>query len=84
MFSSDLLKSYGATKIIGTGTALSRNTHLQRQVAQQYSVPFEMCSQHGDASYGAAIAARLSWTTVESEERNKRWIYFDFYVTNFF
>ena len=57
MMPNSTLLQYGVTQLVGTGSALHRNSPLQEQVAKRYeSIPFKTV-QEGDASHGAALAA---------------------------
>lgn len=59
MMPPSLLKDNGITRIVGGGSALTRNPILQKELEAQYGLPFTLDSR-GDACYGAALIAIIS------------------------
>lgn len=57
MLPTDFLKSHGVQRIIGTGTALTRNEVLKQEVEASYGLPI-VYGDGNDAAVGVAMAAR--------------------------
>ena len=57
MMSQDCLLAAGIRRIIGSGTAITKNILLQEHIRQQYKLPLELSEgSHADAATGAAYA----------------------------
>jgi hypothetical protein len=50
--------SHGVERILGVGSALTRNKVLQSEISKQYELPLEVLSG-GDAALGAGLARLL-------------------------
>jgi sedoheptulokinase len=59
MMPKDLLVTHGVERILGVGSAMTRNEVLQSEVKEQYQLPLEVLSG-GDAALGAGIATLLT------------------------
>jgi len=58
MMPRDFLVSHGVERILGVGSALTRNKVLQSEISKQYKLPLEVLSG-GDAALGAGLARLL-------------------------
>ncbi len=57
MMTQDFLLAAGIKKIIGSGTAVIKNTMLQQEIIRQYKLPLELSDgSQADAAVGAAMA----------------------------
>ncbi|CAL4241628.1 unnamed protein product, partial [Meganyctiphanes norvegica] len=59
MMPQSLLIDSGIIRIVGGGSALTRNPILQKELEAQYQLPVIMDAR-GDACYGAALVAIIS------------------------
>lgn len=55
MMPGDLLETHGVERILGVGSAMTRNPVLQSEVRNQYGLPLEVLSG-GDAALGAGLS----------------------------
>jgi hypothetical protein len=55
MMPGDLLVKHGVERILGVGSAMTRNPVLQSEVRKQYGLPLEVLGG-GDAALGAGLA----------------------------
>ncbi|XP_059483457.1 sedoheptulokinase-like [Neocloeon triangulifer] len=58
MMPRDFLVSHGVERILGVGSAMTRNAVLQSEVSKQYELPLEVLSG-GDAALGAGLSRLL-------------------------
>ena len=56
MMPREVLTTAGVTRIVGGGSALTRNPLLLQEIQQLYQLPVTLDSR-GDAAYGAALSA---------------------------
>ncbi|CAB3359912.1 Hypothetical predicted protein [Cloeon dipterum] len=58
MMPKEFLVSHGVDRIVGVGSALTRNPVLQSEVSKQYALPLEVLTG-GDAALGAGLSRLL-------------------------
>ena len=57
MMSQDVLLAAGVKRIVGSGTALVKNSVLQKEIEKLYMLPLVLCKgSEADAAVGAALA----------------------------
>lgn len=59
MMPKDCLLTHGVERILGVGSAMTRNEVLQSEVQAQYELPLEVLSG-GDAALGAGISTLIA------------------------
>ena len=57
MMSQDFLLAAGVQRIVGSGTAIMKNTIMQKEIENQYKLPLNLCEgSEADSAVGAALA----------------------------
>jgi len=60
---SSMLQEAGITSVIGSGSALSRNTILQEEFVERFKIETKL-GKGGDAAFGAALAVMKNLPSV--------------------
>jgi sedoheptulokinase len=55
--SQDFLMAAGVQRIVGSGTAIMKNTIMQKEIENQYKLQLSLCQgSEADSAVGAALA----------------------------
>ena len=71
MMSASVLRAAGISRIIGSGTVMTKNAAIRREVERLYNMTLVMSEQsEADAAFGAAMAMRSAYLSQSNADNS--------------